>query len=508
MLLERDENISRQLTELSNNIHKRTIRIKRLANSRTPISRLGPELLARVFVEATNDPISSLISLAAVRKDGAIERPAKYLTASFVSSVCSQWRTIAISEKYLWRNLFLTPFIPVGHVTLYTRRANGVSLRVAYFDDNTHCDLSNVVLRNSLFPSIVDCQYLVISIRSGRVLGKVLQGLSRISAPRLERLCVSYEPFKFHESEKHLFQTRNCRLFNHHAPKLSVLELSGVPLQCCCPPMDSLRCVIIERDRVFSESPGTDLHVLRGLLEVAENLEFLTLKFIAMTQDNTSPFTVQIKNRRLRRLCFTNVFSPPIMQLVAQIDMSSVTDLTGHGSGLSRIIELRSLTLNSEPSPLTSLSFLSLGGRNVLNPISRFLMLAQLSPSLEHLSLEGRYCIRIVLNYLIDNEERKSSAEKCTAGDILWPFLKSLTLKDLWDDQQVLLGSFLTLRASVGKPLARLRLHLQRYVRPSFVDEDFELKDKLIRCPETLKWLSSRVTDRVYLLHSILDDEY
>lgn len=431
-ILQREEaKLVVELHLLHQQIEPRHIRLARLINRQAPVSRLGNNLVAKIFTMA-----------AQLNANDADRLP---FMAIYISHVCSSWRSLVLSLPDLWSSIFIIPSTPMQYLAAYSSRSGNRLVEVSYINmtDKAHPQR----LLEYAFRLLSRCRVLDIFTRNAKILLPVLAELRRNPAPFIERVHIAYlPPSPYHT---HRLGKRCRRLFADIAPKLSILDLDGLALQYCCPPLANLKRVSLKMTADQRFDHRAHRSALTSLLRTATQLEDLTLRDLRLSDSNIDvcrPSSARLKHLHLFPIPANLHANWDFTFIHFRLDLLEKLVLRDKvWKGIAEQIESAVLT-----PCLPNLRYLSLIS---CYDSDGFPLLAQCSPFLEHLSLSGVY-MSYNLGWLSGVGWSGLDTKNCLPP--VWPKLRILTL-DRQDDPAHL-HRFLSRRQESGRPLAKVRL--------------------------------------------------
>jgi hypothetical protein len=203
--------------------------LAKLRNRRLPISRLPDDVLALIFEAGGHyDPVvdNFLHNFHEWSADG-------YLPfAVLVSHVSSTWRNVAIQDPFLWTEIGFIYSRPWDFYLMYVNRSKSCSLDIHFI-----CDVERAP---DFDPSILQlhrCRHLEISSRWYRSAFHIFRNLENEIAPHLLSLIIH---MGYAKDEFDSFSHKHYELFRSAAPLLSSVEMLGISLHSCQPPLGAL----------------------------------------------------------------------------------------------------------------------------------------------------------------------------------------------------------------------------------------------------------------------------
>jgi hypothetical protein len=249
-------------------------------NALVPISRLPPEILARVFhlLVLEEPPLSGGRSLGWIK----------------VTHVCRHWRQVALDDSSLWAQIWGIP-TNAKWISEMLTRAKNAPLDIELDDLITSSEEALLMIP----PHLSHTRQLRLHSLSGLSSDNVREIYSW-DAPALEQFELTvpaYSPISFPDLGGNM-------LFKGHAPRLRTLSLSRVIIPWSFIPrgqLTQLEIVCLDED---GDSPG-DLNQLIDLLVNCPALEILALDSCLPSQLTELPYgrTIHLPHLSHLRLC-------------------------------------------------------------------------------------------------------------------------------------------------------------------------------------------------------------
>ena len=213
--------------------------LNRLINDTALISSLPHEILSMIF-EAGH-------ALQEAQPSGS---PFELV----VSQVSRAWRTVGTQTPRLWANVCISSEFrwPIHRAAMYLARSKAVDVDLQiHMNPNGSKQLVISSLCDLILPHVHRWRQLLVDSYSHPDLVALILGLSSTTAPRLEHLHIALvDPIAS-------FETKNIphNIFAGGAPSLAYVQVIGINLHCCLPPLQSATTIhLSEVDKDFYTS--------------------------------------------------------------------------------------------------------------------------------------------------------------------------------------------------------------------------------------------------------------
>jgi hypothetical protein len=396
-----------------------------------------------------------------------------------VSQVTRYWRNVALSTPSLWDTIRINAShrsmdLPIAFLT--RSKPSTLDITLAFPEV---LPLTGLKVVSILIPYFGHIRRLAIeSDDNEHVVQQLLDSLSDFPALSLRKLEISLE--LGNRQDASLWSGKTL-IFANGAPLLSSIELRGISLACCNPPLDAITHLSLD-----SDADGTMLMpygYFCSALTACTSLSWLEL--------------------RGRLFTFTSTDS------VRQIEIPSLTSFAvGYPIHYRQDHYIRSIFETISAPALRTLS-LNYMYRLTLQVVVEFIQSRTLYPKLQHLRLEEPAVERMTTSFIratpsitqltlmyVGGIPRKMAALAPLLGlkqqlvsqtdivDIPWPRLQTLTI---YVFDEVFIRDLITTRIAIGAPLVTLRIESSTY-------------DDLHSCQ--IEWCRSRVNvERVEFEH-------
>jgi hypothetical protein len=212
-----------------------------LHNRRAPVSGLPDEVLSLIFEAGPrDDPVDDIFY-----KKSAYGHPLPF--AVLVSHISRAWRDVAIWSPFLWTMIRIIHSRSNYLCFMYVDRSQPCSLDVHFTCDveRAHHDFDSSILQ------LQRCCHLTISCHWYRSAFHIFRHLVEDAAPRLLSLKIDARDAK--DGCEDYFTRSSRNLFGRGAPLLSSVELCGISLQLCKPPLGALTRLKLHIDAMAAE---------------------------------------------------------------------------------------------------------------------------------------------------------------------------------------------------------------------------------------------------------------
>jgi hypothetical protein len=234
------------------------------------VNSLPNEILAMIF-EAGHTADSSFISLFEVT----------------ISHVIRRWRDVAINTVSLWTHIDVLS-TTYEHAMTYLERSKmcSIDIRIGSKERLWHAAPAGVLVDVITAVTCHACRWRSFSFSSDSKvdLQAILRCLANISAPFLTSLSIYYRRSSPHTATVlvgvgRLNQDPCSEILKGGAPLLSEVDLNGVVLFFCWPPLEAVKrlCLDHERGREAGPDPPPSYHQLRAAITASSSLDELSL---------------------------------------------------------------------------------------------------------------------------------------------------------------------------------------------------------------------------------------
>ena len=431
----------RQLEICQESLRQARASLAHVQNQKMPVSRLPDDVLALIFEAGTRPDLQFC---------DYWDKPEKLPFPILVSHVSHTWREVAIRDPFLWTSIYIISSKSHDLGLMYMNRSKNCSLDIRYT-----CDIEKMLDFDPSILQLQRCRHLIISCHWYHSAFHICQCLERENVPRL----VSFEIDMDYANDGYEddFPPNNYKLFGGGAPVLSSVEIGGISLRSCKPPISALTDLTLKTSALAAEM--TFAEFFDAFADIAPTLITLRLEGIILRVG-------------IGEHCFHTNF-PSLTSLVIHCP-DYLSERQDDGDYISylwdciKVPALESLTLYWMDGEQFHTTMDILRRQHVASTAKGFgglksLYLLDLDvddhaddltlacPNLSNLTLRGD-ATAPVLKFILEADQVAPSNNNTDTG-LLWPNLHALSVDSFEDD---ILRALVLSRKALGLPLLKL----------------------------------------------------